>query len=350
MGFGKRTGSEPRSGRPDAQFDENPASGEPAVSAPGIGVMRTRVANHGDIDKNFVFLAIGVVVLAAGAAVAAPALISVITGANVRPIEQVIAGLDRQGARAALASEAFPDADGRAFMTSLATNFPREHDRLLNTLTDSAMAGGDRDDLYLAMNGWSMTFAPTAMASLSRTGAQGFDAGVTMLGDALKFVESEAGGCTLTRMQHLIADPAALERFTKYDGPAYHFGMRASRSFVDLAASGRNAQPIDTRLTANDMSALQSTFFSLMGDSQVMSLVQAASSQGGGYNMQADLADKINFCQLGRTILIKMKGLPDGTKARLFGTIMTQDLRSIADGRSFSGATGGLPLGMLSGR
>jgi hypothetical protein len=116
------------------------------MSAPGIGAMRTVVANPGEIDRKFIALAAGVVVLAAGAAIAVPSAISLL-GGNVRPIEQVVAGLDRAGARTALAAEAFPDADGQAFMTSLAANLPREHSRLLDTLADTAMAGGDRDGL-----------------------------------------------------------------------------------------------------------------------------------------------------------------------------------------------------------
>ena len=77
-------------------------------------------------------------------------------------------------------------------------------------------------------------------------------------------------------MQQLAMDPTILQRLTKYDGRGYHYSMRASRTFLDLAAAGRNAPAFDTRLTANDNSAIQSAFFSMLADPQVSSIMQMA--------------------------------------------------------------------------
>ena len=338
MAFGKRSASDLPPVRMPAEHQG--ASDDTLMSAPGLSAIRTVVANPDNIDRKFIALAAGVVVLAGSAAFALPSLVTVL-GGNVRPIEQVIAGLDRNQARTALAAEAFPDADGHAFMTSLAVNFPREHGRLLDTLADHAMAGGDRDDLYTSLNAWSLTFVPAQMPAIGRTGARGFDEGVTILGDALKVVEAEVGGCTGDKFRQMSQGPAFLERLTRYDGRAYHLGMRANRSFVELAAAGRNAPIVSTTITANDMGAIQSTFFSMMSDPQVMNLMQAAgSARGGGFDAQSALLNQVNFCQLGQTVLIKMKGLPDGTKARLFGTIMSQDIRSLS-------SPAGSPFSML---
>lgn len=352
MAFGKRSASDLPPARIAVAHDG--PSKDSLMSAPSsvevLGAVRTVVANPGGIDLKFIALAAGVVVLAAGAAIALPSLGSVLSG-GVRPIEEVIANLDRPAVRTALAAEAFPDGDGRAFMTSLATNFPREHGRLLDTLADTAMAGGDRDALFAAVNSWSISFAPSQMAAVGRTGARGFDEGVTLLTDALKFVEDEAGGCSGTRMQQLAMDPTILQRLTKYDGRGYHYSMRASRTYLDLAAAGRNAAAFDTRLTANDNSAIQSAFFSMLADPQVSSIMQMAAAQqtGMGNGMQSDIMNKLNFCQLGRTVLIKLKGLPEGAKSRMFGTLMSQDIGRLAGPGAFSGPNGGSPFSMLQG-
>lgn len=347
MAFGKRSTSDLPPPAPPVDLDG--PSEDSLLSAPGLGAVRVRVANPGGIDLKFIALAAGVVVLAAGAAMALPSLGAVFSG-GVRPIEQVIAGLDRDQARTALAAEAFPDADGKAFMTSLAANFPREHGRLLDTLADNALAGGDRDDLYSKLNTWAVSFVPGQMPAIARTGARGFDESVAVLDEALKVFEAEVGGCTGDRFQRVAQDPAFFERLARYDSRAYHLGMRANRSFVELAATGRKSTATSTTLTANDMSALQSTFFSMMGDPQVMSLMQAAgSSRYSGPDAQAAILNKVNFCQLGQTILLKMKSLPEGTKGRLFGSIMSQDFSRLANAGAFSGPAGNqlfnLPLG-----
>ena len=236
-------------------------------------------------------------------------------------------------------------------MTSLAANFPREHSRLLDTLADTAMAGGDRDDLYSSLNAWSFNFVPAHMSAIGRTGARGFDAGVAILDDVLVVVEKEVGGCTGAKLQQLVqqsSGAAFFERLTRFDGPAYHTGMRANRAFVDLAAAGRTMPAISTTPTANDTNIVQSTFFSMMSDPQVMSLVQAAgAAQAGGYDAKSRVLNDVNFCQLGRTILLKLKSLPDGTKGRLFGTLMAQDISRFSGPGAFSGPNGGPSFNMM---
>ncbi len=319
MAFGKRTpGDAPK--HPDAAPDVAHA---PAPMAP----VRTRVANHGDLDRKFIGIAIGVVVLSGGAAIAAPSLFSIMSGDAVRPIEQVIAGLDRSAMEQALAREAFPDESGRAFMTSLAASFPDEHGRLVDRLADAAAAGEDRDGLLLAMNAWSAEFAADQMPAISRTGAEGFDRTVSILSDGLRIAESKADVCTFAAIQRIAVDPQALEGFTSYGGEGYRLSMRASQSLVDLASRGRNAPVIDATLTQNDMNALQSTFISLMMDDQVMSLVQSAAASSNGPDINfADL--DINICQLGRNILLKLDTLPETTKARLWATATSGDAAS----------------------
>lgn len=137
--------------------------------------MRARVTDPGAIANKFISLAVGVVFISAGAAIAAPSLMWMVSGTSVHPIEQVIAGLDCDAMRTALALEAFPDESGRTFMTSLATHFPQQHERLLDQLTDTAAAGGDRDDLFLSMTASTMDFASQHISALGRTGAEGFD-------------------------------------------------------------------------------------------------------------------------------------------------------------------------------
>lgn len=179
-------------------------------AAEAAAPLRTCVTNPGAIDSKFIGLAVDIVLLSAGAAIAAPSPMSMVSGASVRPIKQVIVGLDHDAMRTALALEAFPDESGRAFMTSLATHFPQQHERLLDQLTDTAAAGGDRDDLFLSMTAWTMGFAPQHISALGRTGAEGFDKSLGILKDALRMIESETGGCSMKSLEGFMQGPSRL--------------------------------------------------------------------------------------------------------------------------------------------
>ncbi len=334
MAFGKRAAGDAVPPRP-------PVVTETDIGPDGVASVRTVVSNPGGIDHKFIALAAGVVILSAGAAIAAPSLLSVF-GPGVRPIKEVVAGLDRQQARAALALEAFPDADGKAMMTSLATHYPQAHGKLLDALADSAMSGAERDELYVALNLWNADFAVDLMPAVSRTGADGFDKAVAFVNEGMHFVESEAGGCTGRKIQAYIMSPDTFADLQRYDTKAYHFSMRATREFVELAAKGRNLPQIDTRLTANDMSALQSTFFSLIADPQISSLMMSAANGGTDqFQMQQKVMDELNICQLARAVVLKLEKLPDGTKARMWGTLMNGDPTMLMNGRGFSSPFGG---------
>lgn len=320
MAFGKRTaGSAPPPYTPPAELDA------PEAATP----VRTRVTNPGAIDNKFIGLAVGVVFLSAGAAIAAPSLLSMVSGASVRPIEQVIAGLDRDAMRTALALEAFPDESGRAFMTSLATHFPQQHDRLLDQLADTAAAGGDRDDLFLSMNAWTMGFAPQHIGALGRTGAEGFDKSLGILKEALQMVESETGGCTMKSLEGFMLEPSRLTDLTRYGSAGYRVSMRAGATMVDLVAKGRNAPPVNATITLDDENALQSTFRSMMSDPQVMNLIQSGMNLGSE-DMQMEFAQNINVCQFARTLVIKLENLPAGTKSRLLATVLSSDFGALA--------------------
>lgn len=319
MAFGKRTGG-------SAPPPYTPPVEEAEVSE--TTSVRTRVANPGGMDRKFIGLAAGVVFLSAGAAIAAPSLLSMVGGANVRPIEQVIAGLDRDAMRTALAHEAFPDESGRAFMASLATHFPQQHGRLLDQLADTAAAGGDRDDLFMSMNAWTIGFAPQHISALGRTGAEGFDKSLGILKEALGFIESKTNGCSMKSLEGFMRDPSNLTDLTHYGSDGYRMSMRAGATMVDLVAKGRNAPPINATITPDDENALRSTFMSLLSDPQVMNLVQ--SGMGGGPGMQEEFAKNINVCQLARTLVIKLEGLPSGTKSRLFATALSSDFNALS--------------------
>ncbi len=349
MAFGKRTAGEARPSRPPVGIA---AHGDAEAAAHG-GAIRTRVANSGDLDAKFIALAVGVVVLSAGAAIAAPSLLSLVAGPHVRPIGQVIAGLDREGVKDALVREAFPDEAGRTFMTSLAASFPDQHARLVDHLADAAIAGHDRDGLLLAMSAWSGEFAGGQMQAISRTGAEGFDRAVSILSDGLRVVESKAGGCTPAALQRMISDPDALDSFTSYGGEGYRLSMRAGQALVDLAARGRDAPAIDARLTQDDLNALRATFFSLTMDPQVQNLIQTAAmaSNGPGLSMQTDI--NINVCQLARSVVLKLDRLPSATKSRLWANLTSGDGAALfgADALGSPFGAGGLsPMGRVDVR
>jgi hypothetical protein len=309
MGFGKQSGGNTEALRSLVQ----PAS-------------PPKAAKSGGFDAAFMALALGVVAVSAGGAIAAPSAISwvqsnVFGSANVRPIETVIAGLDRDGMKAALAREAFPDGQGREFMTSLSAKFPQEHDNLLGKLADAAAKGADRSTLMLSLGEWTMEFAPGKLAAIGRTGADGFDKALTILTDALNLLEGAGGGsCNLETLQSLANNPERLAELSAYGSQGYKLNMRATRMLVDLAAAGENAPAAATALLPQDEQAIQSAFLSMMQDPQVMNLMQI-SMKG---QTQGDTATNFNVCALGHTVVGKLKSLPSDTKGRLFAMALSK--------------------------
>jgi hypothetical protein len=301
-----------------------------ASSAP----KKTSARSSGGLDVGFIALALGVVAISAGGAIAAPSVMSWassgFSSTAVRPIPTVIAGLDRDQAKAALAREAFPDKAGSAFMSALAAKFPEDHDRLLTVLADTAMAGGDRDALMLGLNKWGAEFAMQNLPAIGRTGAKGFDEALDFGSDALKFVSKTAGGdCTAKGIMSLASDPQKIMALSAYDSEATQFSMSAYRTLVNLAAEGRNAPAINTTPTPQDEQALQSVFLSIMMDERVMKLIQAASS---GQASASKIDSTLNICELGDTVIAKLKQLPPDTKARIWALGAAEAAKSI---RSF---------------
>ncbi|MDP3492604.1 MAG: hypothetical protein Q8R82_05785 [Hyphomonadaceae bacterium] len=318
MSFGKRGTGE---GHP-ARNLLPPTPVEPAGDA---SVGRMKVANPGSIDKGFIALALGVVMVSAGAAIAAPSVLDMF-GTQVRPIETVVAGLDRTQAKAALAREAFPDGEGRAFMSSLQSHFPTDHDQLLNLLADEALSGGDRDDLLQKLNLWSVEFVPPILPAIGRTGADGFDELLNIGGGAFDVVEKTAG-CTADKLEAFVSNPANLAKSWTYGSESYKFSMQASEKLVNLAAKGRNAPPPPTDFRPEDEEALMTAFFGMMMDEQFTGLI-ASAGPNANFGSQTEALRSIDICKMGRSVIYKLRRLPHGTKERIFG-IGTQALDQI---------------------
>lgn len=318
MSFGKRGKGE---GHP-ARNLLPPVTPEPSADA---SVGRMKVAGAGGIGTGFIALAVGVVFLSAGAAVAAPAVFEIF-GAQVRPIETVVAGLDRTQAKVALAREAFPDGEGRAFMSALQAHFPKDHDRLLGVLADEALDGGDRDDLIEELNLWSVEFVPPILPAIGRTGAEGFDELLNIGAGALDLVETTAG-CTADKLEAFVSNPANLAKVTAYGSDSYKFSMQASAKLVSLAAKGRNAPPPPTDFRREDEQALMTAFFGMMMDEQFMSIMNSAGSSDD-FGSRSEAMRKLDICKMGNTVIYKLRRLPFGTKERILG-VATQALEQM---------------------
>ncbi|HVY87998.1 MAG TPA: hypothetical protein VG942_03970 [Hyphomonadaceae bacterium] len=301
----------------------------------------------------FLALALGVMAISAGGAFAAPEVISWaqnnVFGTPVRPIHTVIAGLSHDQARAALASEAFPDADGRAFMTALAANYPDDHAKLLDRITEVAVGGGDRKDMVVAMNEWVVAFTPQNLGAMSRAGATGFDESLDVANDALTALAKFSGGaCTLDKLKDVAANPALIDQLGGYGSDSYKLGMRASKLLVDMAATGRNAPPVEAKLLPEDNTALQGTVMSLMRDPQVAGLLQM-SAQGFGnggktfaFGPGGANPGNLDVCKLGHVAIGKLKSLPQGTKSRLWAVAFSNvNAQTIAQMQKLAAMQGG---------
>ena len=243
------------------------------------------------------------------------------TGVNVRPIAEVVAGLDRAEARTALGREAFPirmaapswsasPPASRRNTTACSIPCRQRHGRRRSgrpVLGDECVVDGLR---------------PAEPRSLQPHRRRRLRQEHQHRQQRLKVIEAEAGGCSAKQVRRFFLSPTGFADLQRYGGKGYQLGMRATRDFVELAARGRTMPPAQRRLDANDNNALSTAFFSLMGERQVLDLIQAAAMSGVDEQQLRDqLASSVNLCQLGRTVLIKLEGLPSGTKARLFGTV-----------------------------
>lgn len=315
MSFGKRTPGSPPPAAPLVQPQRTP-------DTDGVLSVRTRVAGGGGIDKGFIALAAGVVVLSAGAAIAAPSVFGALSSGQVKSISELVAGLDRKQMKAVLANEAFPDAEGRAFLASLKQNFPESHNRLLDSMVTIAETGGDRDDMVMGLTQWGMEFAPSNLEYIGRTGAEGFDTLLHVVTESLDVLKDTTGNCSLASVKNLLEDEKALLDASRYGSAAYKVTMETNRSFVDLAAKGRAAPKPVARLNADDENALQSVFVSFITDPQMMQLFQQTMRAGNRADVEKTLETNLDLCQIGRSIIVKLERLPAGTKSRILATAL----------------------------
>ncbi len=306
MSFGKR-------GAGNGGSDEGSSDYREPVS---VGPKLT-VASSGGLDLKFVMLAVGVVILSAGGAMAAPSLLSMLSPHHARSIEQIAALGDREQIKAALATDAFPDRQGQAFMASLHKHYPDEHDRLLGRMADMTSKGSGRDQLALVTNLWLADFVPQALPALGRTGAQGFDATLDIVHEGLVYVENAAGGCDMNALQTLVSNPNKLIESTAYGSRGYQFNMKASRQLVELAAAGRDLPELDRKLKPEDEQAVQAVVLSIMSDPQFVRMMQMSMA---GESSQQQMMAKLDICKIGRNVIQAMKSLPSDTKSRLWAT------------------------------
>jgi len=285
------------------------------------------VASSGGFDLRFAAMAVGVMAIAAGGAFA----VSMIGGSSikVRPVAEIVTGLNRDQVKAALALEALPDKHGQVFMATLKASFPSEHDKLLGQMAETAMRGGDRNTLAIDVNEWLVPFAMQNMSNLGRTGAAGFDFALDTVDYGLDYISHTAGGCTaqsLANLEPIFSDPNRILSEIAYGSKGYEFNIKTSTRLVALADAGRSASNAPTALTPQDEAALQSALMSLMMDRDVMNLVQAGMSQaqGGGGSMDSAALSRVDVCKIGHTAIDRLRKLPTDTKARVWGVGMNE--------------------------
>jgi hypothetical protein len=320
MSFGKRGagGGDPR---------PLPPSSEPSESllkesvAPNV---RMSVANPGGFDLRFAVLAVGVMAIAAAGALG---ITMIGGGVKVRPVAEIVAGLNRDQLKAALAVEALPDKQGQVFMATLQKHFPSEHDKLLGLMADTAMRGGDRNSLAIEVNEWLFPFTMQNMSNLGRTGAAGFDFALDAGDYGLDYISHTAGGCTvqsLTKLETVFSDPNQILEEIAYGSKGYEFNIKMSTQLVLLADAGRGAPNPPTELKPQDEAALRSALFSLMMDRDVMEMIRMAQANQSLGQVDTSALSRVDVCRLGHTAIDKLRKLPKDTKGRLWGVGMNE--------------------------
>lgn len=297
--------------------------------------MRLTVANPGAFDMRFAVLAVGVTAIAGAGAL----IVSMIGSAIVppRPVAQVVAGLDHDHAKVALAKEALPDSHGQLFMATLKARFPSEHDKLLGQMADTALAGGDRNSLAIDVNEWLAPFAVQNISNLGRTGSAGFDFALDTGDETLKYISSLAGGCTMAssgKLQELFSDPNRILKEISFGSRGYEFNMKVSTKLVALSDAGRSAADVSTKLTPQDEAALQSVMLSMMADREMTTLIQVgmAASMGDPGSLNRTDLSRIDLCRIGHIAIDRLRKLPPETKAHVWAMGMAEARKMVAKG------------------
>ncbi|MEZ5936806.1 MAG: hypothetical protein R3C52_01145 [Hyphomonadaceae bacterium] len=321
MSFGKRGQTSPF---PPATGAAAPIEGatpdmpdvgvSPGGSVRSAALAVTSPGSDSAFSAGFMALVAGVFIGVIALGLAGPSLLTSLGSlggeVKLRAVPVIVEGLDRGDAKTALATQAFPDRQGAAFMKRLKTDFPKEHDRLTGQLADIALSGGERTELIEAVNLWSADFSMRHIGDLGRTGAKGFNAMTGIASDAIDLLEKAGGGaCDAGALQSLAQDPARIAELGTYGTPAYKLNMKANLTLVSLAADGARTAPVDASLTPQDERALQRLMVSMMQDRRVQKIQVAALSNGS--------APDIDVCDLGRVVIDKLDSLPSGTKGRL---------------------------------
>lgn len=280
----------------------------------------------------FIAIAVGVLAIAVGGAVFLSGKMNA-PREPIRQIPELAAELDHEQLKAALATQAFPDPAGKAFMTK-AANFPEARDALLGQMADAAKAGADRHELVRTVDAWRQDFAYANYETISRSGAMGFDKSM-QLANAQIEVMSKTRGCSVMGVRHLIDNPFRTASLPDYGTPGYNVFMQSSAVLVDLAAAGASRPHVEGALRVSDGKAVLGAFGSQMKDPMATSILRTViQTAGGDVNGKARKGrpkkraqptsqlkpDEVDVCALGKTLVGKLQGLPAETKERLWAT------------------------------
>ncbi|MEL6258432.1 MAG: hypothetical protein AAFQ67_05195 [Pseudomonadota bacterium] len=292
------------------------------------------VGNYSDIL--FGGMVLGVVALAFLVGWGGPKVVASFTGGGDKPALQASATPARE---LGSLGEVFSDKRGRAYLGKLKTLDASAFADLERTI---AATPKDEAAQRLALFMHAQTLTQKNARTLAKADVKYFDQSLDVLNDSLKRAASRGARMCKGSFYEQFADgdfARAMGTVQSWLGSDALYDVAMDLNLITLNAleDGRTNPKSYGRLTNSDEQALQSVMFSLMGDKQFMSLMQAAQS---GADEKAILR-RVNICSMGSSLIDAFDKLPNETKGRLWAQTMRDSGKGLGQfGNSFGGFGG----------
>ena len=219
--------------------------------------------------------------------------------------------------------QAFSDEASRAYFAALSVADPRSYSELERRI--ARQSGAPTDDLRMSVIEHSESFFRRNAGVLARADVRHVDAMILNaragLRQAIRANSRFCRGSTYAALSEMSEQEVRrmLEGVIDY---GWNIGFQ---TLLAEAVMDAKQNPVDHgEMTRRDETALQGVMMSLMADPQIMPLIM---SSNGNASPEEILA-RLDICELGDSVLVAVKTLPQETKARAWAMMMKEGGRS----------------------
>lgn len=221
----------------------------------------------------------------------------------------------------------------RTYIQKLSAVAPKSAEKLSRSTEEAIARGAGKNELVMLM---LSTYDEGEGQILAKADVRYFDAMSAHLSKGLKQLsQSNSKWCRASHYESMSnVDPALvisdLGRALGYGSEFYNWTLDFSIITLDAIEDARLNPKTYSGLTPSDEAVLQRAAMGLIADPQIMQLMMLQSSSPA--DAKRAMAN-VNLCDLGLSVEKVFRGLPKGTRERMWGE-MTKEIRSGGMGRS----------------